>query len=415
MATTTRERRKAAANQPARNVAISSIKLTNLLSFKEAELELRPLNILVGANASGKSNFLDAISLLQAAGRGEVQEHLIGKSGSIAEWIWQGEQNSRAWIDTLLPYSYEEVPLDPVRFWLTFGEDDKHRGVAEYAVEDASRFGSRHSFLDVASRAAANIPALYDFHSRAAGTLSNWVGPMVDENYRDEMNRETVYVNDLFRSFRLYRDWSLGRNADVRNIKPISASGDTALLAEDASNLAAVYNNLSKDRSFRAQVRRYLNEFKEGRNDVRVQVLGGEFLRLMLKEDEHLIPATRLSDGTLHWLALLAVLLQSPPAAAPPRLICLEEPETGLHPDTIGPLARMLKEAAQHTQIIVTTHSRQLVDYFTDTPEDVVVFDKEDGATKMRRLDREELKVWLDSDYDLGEIWARNGFGGNRL
>lgn len=206
----------------------------------------------------------------------------------------------------------------------------------------------------------------------------------------------------------------MGRDSPVRALQQVGVGVGATELDESISNLAAVYNNLSGNRQFRAQVRKYLKEFREGNTDVRVRVLGGQFLQLMLEEDGHLIPATRLSDGTLHWLALMAVLLPVPPPDAPPRLICLEEPETGLHPDVIIGLSDMLKEASKHSQIIVTTHSRQLVDRFTRTPEDVVVFEKDDEGTYMERLSKEELGGWLE-DYSLGQAWARNAFGGNRF
>src|SRR6202034_1027015 len=118
---------------------------------------------------------------------------------------------------------------------------------------------------------------------------------------------------------------------------------------------------------------------------------------------------SRLSDGTLRWLALLIILLNP----TPPPLVCLEEPELGWHPDIVPTLADLLRDASTRTQLIVTTHSTSLVDAFSDTPEAICVCEKVEGATQIRRLDRDKLKVWLN-DYSLGHLWASGEIGGNR-
>jgi predicted ATPase len=153
-----------------------------------------------------------------------------------------------------------------------------------------------------------------------------------------------------------------------------------------------------------------LRKFYEPVKDVDVEVLGNS-LRIMVKEDglSSRTPATRLSDGTLRWLMLLIVLLDP----TPPPVICIEEPELGLHPDMIPTLADLLRDASTRTQLIVTTHSQSLVSEFSDDPESVCVCEKIDGATKIRRLDKERLSVWLE-DYSLGHLWASGEIGGNR-
>ena len=121
------------------------------------------------------------------------------------------------------------------------------------------------------------------------------------------------------------------------------------------------------------------------------------------------ISAVRLSDGTLRWLALLTILLHD----APPPLVCIEEPELGLHPDIIPPLAQLLREASQRMQLIVTTHSDALVSELTDIPETVIVCEKENGSTALKRLERKRLAAWLKT-YSLGHLWRKGEIGGNR-
>ena len=102
-----------------------------------------------------------------------------------------------------------------------------------------------------------------------------------------------------------------------------------------------------------------------------------------------------------------------PLSSIPPPLICIEEPEIGLHPDILPIIAELLIEASQRTQIIVTTHSDILVDALSHVPEAVLVCEKESNATSVRRLSRDELGEWLN-EYSLGDLWLRGKLGGNR-
>lgn len=97
----------------------------------------------------------------------------------------------------------------------------------------------------------------------------------------------------------------------------------------------------------------------------------------------------------------------------PPPLIAIEEPELGLHPDIQGQLANLLLEASERTQLVVTTHSDILVDALTESPETIVVCEKNDGCTRLERLDSEKLKPWL-AKYRLGELWTGGEIGGTR-
>ena len=111
----------------------------------------------------------------------------------------------------------------------------------------------------------------------------------------------------------------------------------------------------------------------------------------------------------LRYLCLLAILCDPDP----PPLICIEEPELGLHPDILPKLADLLVEASHRTQLIITTHSDILVDAMTERPEVVVVCEKHEGATTMRRLKKDELASWLEK-YRLGQLWTKGQIGGTR-
>lgn len=132
-------------------------------------------------------------------------------------------------------------------------------------------------------------------------------------------------------------------------------------------------------------------------------------MQVYLHEGNFSIPATRLSDGTLRYLCLLAILCDP----EPPPLICIEEPELGLHPDILPTVADLLKSASERTQLIVTTHSDILVDAMTETPENVVICEKHEGKTEMKRLCAGELEEWLKR-YRLGQLWIKGELGGTR-
>jgi predicted ATPase len=136
----------------------------------------------------------------------------------------------------------------------------------------------------------------------------------------------------------------------------------------------------------------------------------GDFVQFDLVEDDaRVIPANRLSDGTLRYLSLLAILCDPAPAS----LVCIEEPELGLHPDIISTIAKLLIEASQRTQLIVTTHSADIVSALWEFPESVVVCERDSAGSRMQRLDSIRLKKWLER-YSLGELWLSGEIGGKR-
>jgi len=154
--------------------------------------------------------------------------------------------------------------------------------------------------------------------------------------------------------------------------------------------------------------RERLADIYRGADDLEV-VITEEGALVSMTEGDYGVSAMRLSDGTLRYLALIAILCDP----HPPPLICIEEPELGLHPDLIHILADMLKEASQRTQLIVTTHSDTLVSAFTNDPEAVLICEKWEGQTELTRLEKEEMAVWL-KDYSLGSMWRSGQLGGTR-
>ena len=198
------------------------------------------------------------------------------------------------------------------------------------------------------------------------------------------------------------------RNSPAR--KPQGTDDDIDFLDEDFKNLALVVSDL-QTRGLEALINDNLNRFYQAYDSLRPRVYGGT-IQLAANETgmRSAIPATRLSDGTMRFIALLTILCHP----RPPELICIEEPELAMHPDVMPLLADLLRSASERTQVIVTTHSPDLVDQFTVEPDAVVVCERGfDGGTQLKRLSSEELKEWL-TEYRLGEMWQKGVIGGNR-
>jgi predicted ATPase len=204
-----------------------------------------------------------------------------------------------------------------------------------------------------------------------------------------------------------FRDWHFGPYSHLRQEHSIHLDG-AFLREEGAINLANVVHEWPN--GARARLTESLKFLYAGIERVHSIPFADSSVKLFLQEaGGRQIPATRLSDGTLRYLCLLVVLLHP----SPPPLIAIEEPELGLHPDLIHHVAELLKDAASRTQLVVTTHSRGLIDALRDQPESVVVCEKHDGESVFQRLDGDRMKHWLDR-YSLGELWSIGELGGNR-
>jgi predicted ATPase len=218
----------------------------------------------------------------------------------------------------------------------------------------------------------------------------------------------TTRIGRLLEEIRIYREFRTTGDSQAR--RGVSTSTRKDFLDDGGDNLAVVLLDMDF-KGLHDQVRTYLRRFCDRFNDVKVR-LDGPIAKTYIEESGLLEPLVswRLSDGTLKFLCLLAVLLEK----QPPPLICIEEPEVGLHPEAIQIVAEALAEASERTQLIVTTHSEALIDALSDRPEDVLVTERNfDNGTQFRRLDKEQLSLWLER-YSLGQLWRKGEIGGTR-
>ncbi len=392
---------------------IRSIRLQNILSFgpDTLELPLEPLNVLIGPNASGKSNLIEVLSLLAAAPR-DLQTP-IREGGGIHEWPWKGvERLGTAMLDVTVEYPKTEMPL---RYRLSFKEAGLRFDLQDEAVENQRPLpGNTDPYFYYRyqeGRPVLNVFTDADTTRSSRRLLRDDVKPdqsILSQRRDPDSYPELTYLADQFELMKFYRELNLGRLTPPR--RPQRSDLPKDFLLEDASNLGVVLSDLLNRPDIQNRILGCVQTFYQEVEDIRIDVTGGQ-VRIFFHEDglRHAVPAERLSDGTLRYLCLLAILCHPDP----PPVICLEEPELGLHPDIIPEVAKLLIEASSRTQLFVTTHSDILVNALSDTPEGVIVCENLDGATQLQRLNAEELKPWLEK-YRLGDLWIRGDIGGTR-
>lgn len=375
---------------------IRSLTLSNVLSFHDPGLlELQPLNIFIGANASGKSNLIDCIGLLRAL-PGNVSSYINDRGGTDS-WIWRGKRG---------------VGIPTIRVEFALEHDSMQYEIVFTAVERALE-------IQLEQLSPADSPYLIR-HGRdlniwgrdqTDALKSNVPGIALAESvlsaYRNPLDPTITKVARTFAEILIYRDFHTGTRDDARI--GVSSSGPKRPLEEDGSNLALTLQELDFHGSL-ASVKDYLTRLSERFEDIKVRAEGGRSQLYLQERGLGRVSATRLSDGTLKFLCLMAVLCDPNPAP----LVCIEEPENGLHPDALAIVGDALRDASTRTQLIVTTHSDALVDRFSDEPENVIVCERDsDESTCFRRLTSEKLDDWLE-EYTLGELWRRGEIGGTK-
>ena len=394
----------------ARNRFIRTIRLENVLSYgpDSPAFYLQPLNVFIGPNASGKSNLIEALSVLAAAPN-DIQVP-FREGGGTREWLWKGSEISQTLgsIEVTVQDFWEK---NPIHYRLAF-------------TDMFSRFWLRDEFVEDENPSDADGNPKFYYQFRGGKPVIRTDGEASSERVLDgddiERNQSILsqlrspgflsgldHLINTLQGIRFYREFPVDRNAPARLPQQTDLPHDSLL--EDASNLAVVLSNLQNQPNVKDSIQHYMQEFNPSVKDVRPHVSGGT-VQVYVEEEgmKTNVPATRMSDGSLRFLCLLAALF----SLKSPAIVCIEEPEMGLHPDAIPQLARLLVDVSKSIQVIVTTHSDILVDALTDTPEAVVICEKADGATQLRRLDRDDLKIWLEK-YRLGELWTSGQLGGN--
>lgn len=356
--------------------------LKGFKSIKEINIELHPLNILIGANGAGKSNLISFFKMLNEMMAGRFQQY-IGISGRAQSLLHFGPKTTPQ-IEARLEF---EVP----------NGIDTYSMRLFHAAGDTLMFAEEIISFQQTDWESPRIDDLGAGHEEAK----------ISEAAREERTTAKV-LKYLLDRCRVYHFHDTSSTADVRQSCYV---GDNRWLMPDAGNLAALLLRFRKEDGNTAYQRiigtiRLIAPFFDDfvlEPDASYRVI----LNWREKDSDRVFGPHQFSDGTLRAICLTTLLLQ--PEDELPKLIVVDEPELGLHPYALNIVADLFSKAALHTQILISTQSSSFLDNFD--PEDIIAVNREDKESKFERLSSEELKLWLD-EYSLGEVWEKNIIGG---
>lgn len=348
-------------------------------SIRDAKVDLRRLNVLIGANGAGKSNLISAFTLLSRIVDRQLQHH-VGTAGGADRLLHFGQKTTK---ELFLKVEFDrnsyECTLGPAQNRLLFSSES------------------------------------------CSGQGVNWERPYVvglgQGHPESELRSEAQKPGAKIAKFTLERisRWRVFHFHDTSDSSPMKQAadvGDNERLRPDASNLASFLFMLRERHPTHYQnivdtVRQaapFFDDFTLAPSRLNPSVIELEWRE---RDSDAYFNAYSISDGTLRFICLATLLLQ--PTALMPSTIVIDEPELGLHPYAISLLAAMLQSAATQTQIIVSTQSVPLVNQFE--PEDLIIVERDGRESVFRRLDPADVALWID-EYGLGDLWEKNVIGG---
>lgn len=354
---------------------ITKIEVNGFKSIEKCEIDLHMINVLIGSNGSGKSNFISLFKMLQSMIDGQLQMYVSRHGGP----------------DSFLYFGSKRTEKISVRFY--FGQNG-------YQFDLSPTTGNQLMFEDE-SFYWDTIGAYKIGNGQLESLWRNGTGTRIDR-----------FVIPILQNQK-WRVYHFHDTGDTAMVKKIHGINDNMELATDARNLAAfLYMLREKERGQYnliidavRMVAPYFEDFI-----LRPNPLQPDTIQLEWKDINGESPflCAQLSDGTLRFICLATLLLQ--PDHMMPETILIDEPELGLHPYAISLLADIMKTVALKKQLIISTQSVELLNEFR--ADDVIVVNHKNSHSTFTRLDDEALKIWLDEDYSLGELWKSNVLGG---
>ena len=347
---------------------MESIYIKGFKSIKELHLPLKPINILIGANGSGKSNFLSFFEFLQQIYNKNLQGH-IALNGGVDKFLYNGSEVTQE-IEGKLTFSSNAYAftLKEGENNLTFSKETLSYKKDNYEVSNFSTETYLHSL---------GIP-------------------------------RAKYIKDYLEEVRKYHFHNTSKNAPFHKMSNVKT--DFLYLYSNGSNIAALLYHIKQEKPKTyhwilhtvQSIAPYLADFILEPNE-------NGYINLLWrnKYNNQIYNTYNFSDGTLRFIALTVLLFQP----KLPQTIIIDEPELGLHPFAIAKLAGLIKSASQRgCQIIVATQSVELINYFT--PEDIITVDYKNGESVFERLNEDSLAIWLE-DLSLGELWKGHFINGD--
>lgn len=337
-------------------------------SFQDITLELGQINILIGSNGSGKSNFLSFFEFLNKIYEQKMTEY-VALNGGVDKFFHKGSK--------VTDVIQAEVFWKTNRYQIQLKEGDGRFVVAHEKLGYTA--GSMVYYNDIAN------------YTNEAGI----------KQYKGLKRGD--YINNYLTEIKKYHFHDTGKTSPFT--KESHIQNDRYYLYEKGDNLAAFLYAIQEETPIvYNRIVKVIQSIAPYFSDFYFHPTAANTLRLQWRDKYSSIVygPTDFSDGTIRFIALATLFLQP----TPPKVIIIDEPELGLHPVAIQKLAGMMHAAASKgTQIIVATQSTDLLCHFE--PEEVITVNQVEGATQMVRLNSEELNHWLE-DYTLGDLWKQN-------
>lgn len=402
-------------------IFVKSIKMDGLLSFAPGSqtFELESLNVLIGPNGVGKSNAIEAFELLRSMPTDFAKA--VRDGGGAGEWLWKGNTPLKpAVIECVISSSVTPTERD-LRYTLKFVDVNRRVEVLDEAIEEAKPLDYHREpyfyYRFQEGNPVINVRDMHDVESEDDTQPRTWERSLKRQDLRPDQSvlaqrndpdsyPEVAWLGKEFGRIFTFREWTFGRYGPLRQAQPANLPQDYLLYGNQ--NLGMVLNRWQQSQGF-TRFDQMLQRFLQRYERLLTPVSEGN-IEFAFRESgfDIPIPATRLSDGTVRFIALLAILLDPDP----PPLVCIEEPELGLHPDAITMLGELLLKASDRMQLVVTTHSDALVSALSERPHAVVACEWSSLGTELSRLDPQQLDDWLES-YQLGDVWRMGALGAN--
>jgi predicted ATPase len=357
---------------------LENITVEGYKSIREMSLDLKSLNVLIGANGAGKSNFISLFSMLRALVTEQLQFAVASRGGA----------------ETLFYFGTKNT--ERIKIELKFGNNG-YKCILAPAVPDTVIFEEE---------------ICYFYKTSYGQPYNEYLGSGHKESKLREYSKPAPVVRHVYNAVKDWRVYHFHDTSYSALVRKTSKIDDNDKLRTDAANLAAFLYRLKSKHELQYRmiintvrmVAPFFDDFILRPNPLNEGTIQLEWRE---KNSDTLLNAASLSDGTLRFICLATLLLQ--PTQFQPSAILIDEPELGLHPFAINVLASLLKSSSTKRQVIVSTQSVPLVNQFD--VEDLIVVDREGGQSVFKRLEKNTIADWL-TDYSLGELWEKNILGG---
>lgn len=362
---------------------IENVIIKNFKSIRDLELPLTNLNVLIGSNGVGKSNFISFFEMAKAIFEQRFGSYTLDKGG-IDNLLYRGRKISKE-IYGLMDFKNTNA------FFFTLKPAQSNKGY----IDNTGDFFNK--------RGESTKDYLGQWHR------TFWDSAVEESNLMGKMYGRAYYLNSYLRSFTIYHFHDTSSSSPMRGQCEIN---DNSFLRDNGSNLAAYLYMLKQtdEKAFRLiegtihSIAPYFKRFNLRPDPVTPSKISLEWEEV---NSDMYLNGYSFSDGTIRFIALATLLLQS----KLPEVIIIDEPELGLHPAAINKLAALIKRASKSSQIILSTQSTNLVNCFE--PENIIVVDREDEQTVFKRLNSADLSVWMDEyNYSISDMWETNLIGG---